>query len=242
MTSIVDKTTLSAALDALQADAAKWTSTTYKKCNEELVSLLSRAVGVAHEIKGNRILLRQLKESLTERGITCNENAKLETRIVRWVFGDCGDRAYTYATVVRDCLAKNVDASGVAAHITKSKGIDAIRRASGSNANSKRQDEFRKKAENYYFACNALFTFPQELPQLAPAETNKTFSVALVRQSDEGDLEVVYGTNNGTLVNSVLAIAGKELKDQPVPATASKNAARLSDVIASVIAGEGVAE
>lgn len=242
MTFIIDKTTLGASLDALQADATNWTNTTYKKCNDELVALLARGVDVARQIQGNRVLLKQLKESLTERRIPCNENSKLETRIARWVFGDCGDRVYTYASVIRDCLANKIDGSGVAAHITKSGGIDAIRRAGGSNTDSKKQKEYREKAETYYFACDALFTFPDELPQLAPAETNKTFSVALVRQSDDGELEVVYGTNNGTLVNSVLAIAGKELKDLPAQANARKNAAKLSDVIDSVVASEAVSE
>jgi hypothetical protein len=244
MSTIIDKSSLIAALDTLQTDATSWFGGTYKKSNDELFVLLGGCVDFCVQVKASRILRKQMNESLLERGIKCNENASLETRVVRWVFGACGDRAYTYACVIRSCVSKKISASDVPAYITANDGIDAIRRSSGtSSLDSANQQKLRDAARAYYITSNPLFTLPSALPALEPSETaSHGFSVALLRQSDTGQHEIVFGTGNGTLVNSVLAAAGKSLPRQTSLGSAASDGAKLTDVIEAIIANGEVSE
>jgi hypothetical protein len=242
-TTIITASDLLAALDLLSQTRMVWEEGSVKKSNDELFDILAKCVGIYSQLVLNRQLRKNMTDALTARKIHFNQNASLGTRVVRWVFGECGKRAYTYANVIEAAVQKDIKSDGVAAWIVANGGIESIRRSGKSGVpEAQRKRELRKSAEEYFNASDALFEIPTKVPALAPsAGASHAFSVALVRQSKSGTSEIVYGSKNGTLVNSLLVEAGKlaavQLKSADVSSKQNDRANNLSVVISDITNG-----
>ena len=69
-----------------------------------------------------------------------------------------------------------------------------------------------------------------ELPdELQPAD-GEQFSLALVRKNADGTGSIVFGTNNGTAVSTVLSIAGKTLQEKAIIAAEVESAKQVNAV------------
>lgn len=239
--SIVLSSDLLATLDLLSQSRQQWEQGTLKKSNDELFSILAQCVGIYGQLKNSILLRKQMNDELTARNIKFSENASLGTRVVRWVFGECGKRAYAYSNVIEAAVRKKIEPDGVAIWIVENRGIDNIRRAGKSGElETHRKKELRKSAEEYFNASDALFEIPTKLPALAPnADAPHVFSVALVRQSKSGTSEIVYGSKSGTLVNSLLVEAGKhaevKLKSAVITETQDSRTNDLAAVISDIV-------
>ena len=151
--------------------------------------------------------------------------------------------AYAYASVIEAAVQKDIKSDDIAAWIVANGGIESIRRSGKSGVpEAQRKRELRKSAEEYFIASVALFEIPTKVPSLAPsADASHVFSVALVRQSKSGTSEIVYGSQNGTLVNSLLVEAGKlasvKLTSAVVSAKQNHRTNELSVVISDITSG-----
>lgn len=220
----LNETTLVDRIDELSEARKEWENGTYAAANAELYTLLERCLVLFKELSGERKLIMLLNTLLTVRGLKPQTNTSLAVKIVRLVFGDCGKRAYYYANVLTIAAEEKRDNESMALFVGRKGGVEEIRRSAAHGGKTRAQ----LKQEFVDFAAEALSTangIGDELPladALKPHKESATgFSVALIRGDATGKGVIVYGTNNETLVQAVLEVAGKQLK--PAAEEAAKN-------------------
>ena len=109
--------------------AATWHSTSYKKATDELFALLSDCYAAVADIRNEgTAMVRELNKVLTANGITFNDGTRLETKVVRVVFGNIGKRAHIYARVLRNAHEQSVKPTVFAEWLVKQGGIEAVRK------------------------------------------------------------------------------------------------------------------
>lgn len=198
-------------LEDLSAARREWEEGSYKKSNEELYTVLDRCLALYIEIKGDRSLVMLLNAELSARGLTVQSNTALHTKIVRFVFGDCGKRLYTYARVLAIAYAEKPENVSMLRFITEAGGVEAIRKKAACGMTP--ADRVRSNielAEAAYASAEAICTFDQPLPHLLPnTDEGGKFSVALLRYEADGTFAVVDGTANERILRAVLAEVGK---------------------------------
>ena len=198
-------------IEVLTAQHKAWNEGTYNASNKELYQLLSDCLDFYTVVSASITQRKALYALLAARSIKFNKNSSLATRIVRAVFGDCGKRAYAYARVIT--IANDTKSENVSMHtfITNAGGIEEIRRKCNGQTPAQKRKENTSFAENLLANCKPIVsTKVKSTAALQPnATATNLFSIALVRQNDDGTTSVVYGTNNQTLVSAVLADAGK---------------------------------
>lgn len=137
MTKTVSKTTANASIaqaqyKAMAAVAKKvktWNDTSYKKATDELYALLAECYSVTLTTRAQSTsVMRELNKLLVEKGLTFNDGTKLETKVVRVVFGNIGKRAHIYARVLMNAREQAVDAKEFAKWLTAQGGVEAVRR------------------------------------------------------------------------------------------------------------------
>ena len=72
--------------------------------------------------------MRELNKLLVAKGLTFNDGTKLETKVVRVVFGNIGKRAHIYARVLVNVREQAFDAKGFAKRLKAQGGVEAVRR------------------------------------------------------------------------------------------------------------------
>ena len=202
---------IEAKVEVLTAQHKAWNEGTYKASNEELYQLLSDCLDFYTVVSASITQRKALYTLLAARSIKFNKSSSLATRIVRAVFGDCGKRAYAYArviTVANDTKPENVSMN---MFITSAGGIEQIRRKTNGQTPAEKREANADFAESLLANRNPIFntTLPSATALQPSNKATNLFAIALVRQNDDGTTSVVYGTNNQTLVNAVLAEAGK---------------------------------
>jgi hypothetical protein len=210
---------LSNVVDALIAQREKWEAGTYAASNAELYTLLGNTLDLFLKVRSNVGLSRAVNDLMNTYGVQYNSATSLALKIVRLVFVGKGrekkieNRAYTYARVLTVAAAEGITGEQLPKFIADRNGIDEIRRqdSTGETAAQKAQ-----RARDY--AASALATQRQIASvhltdQLQPVD-GAQFSLALVRKNEDGTGSIVFGTNHVAAVNAVLAIAGKDLREE----------------------------
>lgn len=230
-------------LDAIKEDRKTWEATAFKDSNQQLYGLLDRCHQIYLQLKGDTKLRRQLAKQLKECGAKFNANAGLETQIVTWVFGSCGKRLYNYTRVIKVASLEKPEKLSMTAWIESRGGIDEIRRTSLTNGGALSKEQCFETAVEYLEKSDALATIGSNVEDFVPnANAAHDFALALVRPSKTKKHEIVFGTNNASLVKSVLVAAGKSIsKADQTKATehqAINQIADEEDAISAVVAGQ----
>ncbi|WP_146347006.1 hypothetical protein [Falsiphaeobacter marinintestinus] len=196
-------------LDQLEKNRLNWEQGAYKKSNSALAVILQGCFDLLRQTEGNIQLRKQITNALKSKNITFNEGTSMETRVVRFVFGDCGNRVFIYARVLKAALAKKSEKDSMETWLAEQGGVDNV--ASTKSNGGATRDKLIELAEAHFDETPAIVDLDEVLDQLAPssAATN-SYSLALLRTTSDGKQGIVYGTSNQTLVKSVLAKAAKE--------------------------------
>lgn len=198
-------------LDTLSKQRTTWEQGIFKQSNDELYAIIAKCLDYVQQIRNDPALRKQLNEALKLRKITFTSSTSLETRVVRWVFGECGARAYTYATVLSAANDEKIDPLKLPKWIRDKKGVEHIRRSNGKTPELSKV-EYHDLALIELDQSDALGTIGSKIDDLSPnTKSGHAFSVALVRTSDDGTSEIVFATNAQPTVRSVLVNAGKQL-------------------------------
>jgi len=210
-TNTMTEAQIAAKIEALAEQHKVWNEGTYKASKKELYQLLSDCLDFYNVVSASVQQRKDLYKTLSERGIKFNKSSSLATRIVRAVFGDCGKRAFSYARVITIAYDTKPENMTMNAFITNAGGIEQMRRKINGQTPSQRREENTNFAESLFAKRNPIID--TKLPSaraLQPSiEATNQFSLALVRRNSDGTSNIVYGTNNVTLVDAVLADAGK---------------------------------
>ncbi|KQU93865.1 hypothetical protein [Devosia sp. Root105] len=226
-----------AKLDELATARVKWQQGTLKASNDELHTLLSRCVLLYRELSPSLALKTKLTEALDLRGIKSNRNANLATRVVRWVFGADEPQEFVYAKVIRLAAGKMPEGQSMTEWLLRNGGLTQVasQDGSGSDKKQRRQDQIQL-GRSHLDAAPALATLPSDLASLQPtSDTFSKFAIALVRRSEAGAYEVVYGDNNAALVDSMLLLAGKAVEQQSKAHNATNAAVSQAATVADVV-------
>jgi len=200
-----------ATIDKLTEQHNAWNEGAYKTSNTELYQLLSDCLDFYNVVSASVEQRKELYTLLENRGIKFNKNSDLTTRIVRAVFGDCGKRAYAYARVITVAAETKPENETMHTFITNAGGVEQIRRKVNGETPAQKRKSLKDFAENLFAKSDPIVseTVIAASDLLPSKNASNLFSLALIRQNDDGTNSIVYGTNNVTLVDAVLADAGK---------------------------------
>lgn len=215
--------TLSTVANNLIAQRKAWQNGSYATSNAELHKLLGGCVDFYHVIKHDPSLAKGLNAYLRGLGVDFNENTSLELRIARLVFATPGaeekvkNRVNAYARVIKVAAAHGQTSATISQFIVANHGIEEIRR-SGANTSKPSASDLKTRNRNVADAKYADPAAPTlfsgfSLPDELMPEAGQRYSVALVRRNADGTGSIVFGTNNISVVNTVLAAGGKGLVD-----------------------------
>lgn len=215
--------TLSTVANNLIAQREIWQRGSYATCNAELHKLLGGCLDLYNVIKHDASLAKGLNAYLRLLGVDFTENTSLELRIARLVFATPGaeknvkNRVNAYARVIKVAAAHGQTSATISQFIVANHGIEEIRRSGGKTAKASPADiklRNREVADAKYADPTAPEIFAGfQLPEQLMPEAGQRYSVALVRRNADGTGSIVFGTNNISVVNTVLAAGGKELVD-----------------------------
>ena len=233
---LLDSAALFDKLDQLSIKRESWENGACKQSNSELYSILAECLDLYTQVLGSVGLRRKLSKALRQRSIKINSNTSLETRIVRWVFGDCGNRAFTYAAVIAAAHEANVDPLKLPNWLVASNGIENVRRAS-SKSTMLPDSQLENLAIDKFANSKKLSTISKKVPALTPnCKANHEYSAALVRQNQSGEFEIVYASNKPSTVKALLVDAGKKLHKESAAANVATSTAAQSKRINAAIA------
>lgn len=212
MSNVLTPNALVDTLNALAADREQWENGVFKQSNEALYLLLDRCVTLFGQISGNRTLIKQLNTVLIERDNTVRTNTSLATKIVRFVFGECGKRAYTYARVISVASDDKPENQSMNAYITTRGGIEAIRKglSYGEVSVTQANKLYAQAAVEHFDVSPAVVSNFSTDETLRPASSaSHKFVAALIRAEANGGFSIVFSSTNERLVQSLLIEGGK---------------------------------
>lgn len=188
--------------------AATWHSTSYKKATDELFALLSDCYQSVADIRNEgTAMVRELNKVLTANGITFNDGTRLETKVVRVVFGNIGKRAHTYARVLRNAHEQSVKPTVFTEWLVKQGGIEAVRKQHKGLSPS------QLKAQRVSDAEKALPNVKAKQLSSAPKVDGSDYVLALVQHTN-GKQRIVGFCESLALVKQVLAKLADEAVKQ----------------------------
>lgn len=254
---IETKSQLGHALVTLVQARERWTVGSYAASNQELYALLGTTLDLLYRIKRNTEMARGLNELLKSYGFTFTDATSTEVKLLRAVFADPAkpdqykQRIYVYARVLSVAFQAKVTGDQLPAFIEQHGGIDEIRRndpASVSKADKEKLAVHTAEQTLTIPSFKAITASFQLTADLQPAD-GQHFSIALVRKEKDGTGSIVFGTNNASLVRSVLGIAGRKIDADGIAErdrrrAAEQKAARegdLSAFTAEVVASKSLA-
>ncbi|MBO6676574.1 MAG: hypothetical protein JJ908_14120 [Rhizobiales bacterium] len=223
-------------ISQLIAKRKKWEGGTFKASNDELYDLLGDCYDYGVHLRSNRAAIRQLKEYLQAEGYTVKANTSLETQIVRAVFGDMCKRQMAYVKVLNVARFEKPSDQSMSVFVYERGGIEEIRRTPANGEARLTPERCRELAEqelsNSKPICNAFKGNDRLKPS---SDSTNAFAVALVRQEANGKMSIVYGSAKISLVNTVLAVAGKDIADKAGALKIVSNARDQSDKVTKAI-------
>ena len=217
MINTISAATAISKLDALQETREAWETGIFKKSTEELYAILDRCLGVFQEVsaatKGKRKLIYAIDEALKTRGFAARANTSLQTKIVRYVFGDCGKRAFTYARVIVVAATEKPETQTLAAFITERGGIEQIRKTpkNGGPSPKERRERLIENGEQRFATAEPILAGIELIADLQPANNNGVKMMAvLMRKDDDGTGSLVFRSNSQAIINALLAAAERD--------------------------------
>jgi hypothetical protein len=236
---------LGAVFNELVKQRKAWEAGTYAASNAELYSILGHTLDILYRVKRYTELSRGLNALLEERGYKFTDATSTETKLLRVVFAEPAkpdqykQRVYVYARVLSVAFEAKVTGDRLPAFIAEHGGIDEIRRhdtAAASKSEKAKLDVHVAERALTVASAQAIASGITLTSELQPAD-GQHFSLALVRKDKDGTGSIVFGTNNVSLVRSVLGIAGRKIDEaaedeQAQRRKAEYEAARHADIAA----------
>jgi len=186
-----------------------------EKANAKLYSVLGEAFAaythlMAGETKERNAKINAFKEKLSNQksqfAKAATEATSLQLRIVRYICGNSitDKTATNYARVIKVAAANDVQNMDMtfSEWVILSGGIDNVRATKDGEA----PKDFVKVAKDICQTRNAETAAVE-----AAADSGHLFSVALIRNNEDGTQDIVWSTNKASLTNAMLKAAGKEL-------------------------------
>ncbi len=193
--------------------ATVWNNTSYKKANDELYALLSECYASMADIRSQSVaVVRELNNLLLIQKIKFNDGTRLETKVVRVVFGDIGKRAHTYARVLRNAFEQKVQQTDFVTWLEEQGGVEAVRKQHKGFTPSQVKAQRVEKAEK------ALPLVKAKQLSNAPKADGSDYVLALVQHTN-GKQRIVGFCENTTLVKQVLAKVADEAEKQAITNT-----------------------
>ena len=181
-------------MTAVAKKAKTWNDTSYKKATDELYKLLAECYSVTLTTRAqSTAVMRELNKLLVAKGLTFNDGTKLETKVVRVVFGNIGKRAHIYAR------EQAVEAKEFAKWLTAQGGVEAVRRQ------HKGLTPTQVKQQKVQTAEEAFKTVGSKLLSSAPKVDGSDYVLALVQHRKDGKHVVVSFYDNLSLIKQALA-------------------------------------
>ena len=143
--------------------------------------------------------MRELNKLLVDKGLKFNDGTKLETKVVRVVFGNIGKRAHIYARVLVNAREQAVEANGFAKWLTAQGGVEAVRRQ------HKGLTPTQVKQQKVQTAEEAFKTVGSKLLSFAPKVDGSDYVLALVQHRKDGKRVVVSFCDNLPIIKQALA-------------------------------------
>lgn len=206
-------------LDAIVEQRKAWEQGAYKTSNDQLYTMLGRCLDIYVQLKGREDYKVKQRQALNDRlkaaGLPYKETTPLATKVVRYVFGTDRRRSYTYARTIVSAHEHGIDSVKFPTWVRNAGGIEEVKRKAKSGLSPKDiRNRQRDAAEKYFYGSKPLASFASVKEVKPSAESTSRFAYALIRTEDDGTAAVVYGSNNATVVNLLLARAGKEVESK----------------------------
>lgn len=213
-----------------QTKAKEWTANAYRTSNTELYELLSRCYTYSQYYRNADIgFKQQLNILLKEAKHTFNEGTRIETKVVRVVFGEVFEgsigrsRGAIYSKVLASAHEAKVIPKQFIKWLNEQGGVEAVRKPNNGKTPA------QVKTERALSAHEQLASKPQMDIGFATPSQNYAFSLALVSHVN-GDKRIVALLNNSTLVKEALAKAFVELETQSVSLTSTEPLASVTKI------------
>lgn len=231
-------------LHDIETDRINWEEGSYKKSNDELYSILDRCLVLYQQVRdmqeGKLKAIKSINAILVSRGMKVQNNTSLVTKIVRYVFGDCGKRAFAYARVILAADANKPENQSLHAYIAAAGGIEEIRKSSKLGAEPKpSRKELIESAEERLETAPALISGIKLIDELQPnSDTGQELLAVLMRKEPDGTASIVYGCTSATIIGSLLAASERDATAKAAVANDETAPGKAADARANVIAEE----
>lgn len=195
-------------MDQLSKRRQTWEDGLLKAADTELYKILERCSSLHERLLPHASLKSKLTKALERRNTKQTAGSSLQLKVVRYVFGECGQE-FTYARTLK------------AAHDSKPKDVPFVEwlASQGGPSGVKKGKATKQKqtrdlvtaAKLHYGLAAPLTTVPPVADLRPNSDADHHFAVALLRINEEGVIELVFGCNNIALTNQVLELAGKSV-------------------------------
>ena len=218
---INNRNELATALEAVQKKRKDWEAGAFASSNDKLYAILAAAYDVCLACIASPDLTDGITDLLKLRKLQFSSNTSLELKVVRLVFADRDTqskykhRLLSYARVLNLALEDGQTSATLAQYIKDKGGIDEIRRTVSSNDKEQEAKDFTAVAKKNLSdpQHTGLFDAFQLPPELKP-ENGSRYSLALVRDNQDGTGTIIRGLKTNTLVEKALEEAGKAIADE----------------------------
>lgn len=227
MTKQTNKTLgMSHTIDQLVEQRRRWEEGTYAASNTELYALLGKTLDLFIKVRSDIGLAKAVTELMDTYGIAYNSSTTLAVKIIRLVFvgkerqGKLDKRSYVYARVLTVAAEQKITGATLAQFIIDNHGIEEIRRSGKDGVTDAAKAKDNRSFAEAVLANQTQFASVEMTDDLQPVD-GSLYSLALLRKNDDGTASIVFGTNSAAPINSVLALAGKALKQRNAEAAES---------------------
>jgi hypothetical protein len=232
-THVLDAATHYETLCSIARRAGEWHSTSYKKATDELYTLLADCYKGTADIRAASVsVVKQLNKLLKEKKLTFNDGTRLETKVVRVVFGNIGKRAQIYARVLVNAREQSVQSEDFVSWLETQGGVEAVRKQHNGLTPAEVKAQRVETAEKVLPLVKA-----QQLSN-APKADGSDYVLALVQHTN-GKQRIVGFCDSVTLIKeamSKLADAAQQEADDITRADIERDARKYRQEIAQTSA------
>lgn len=229
-------------LEEIFAEREIWQNGSYKQSNLDLYNIIDRCSILYREIslmtEGKRKIVQEIDNALAAKGIRLRSGTSLVTKIVRYVFGDCGNRAFAYARVIRVAAAEKKESETMADFIASRGGIEKIRRNGQGQKASAFPDRagLVDRAGRRLASAIPLLNGIKLVDEIQPYRDNGlSLAAVLLRKEPDGSGSIVYSCSSETVINTLLAVSERENITDSLSAAAAAEPAEAAKARAAVI-------